>query len=210
MGAGKIDRRKFIQAGAAAAGAAAVLDMGSAIAKEASGPATAQPAPTIYLNGTILTMERDAPDYVEAVAVKDGKIVHAGSKAHALAKLPGATQVDLQGRTMLPGFIDSWGHFTLFAQQTLGVNLAYFADDPPRTKADIIRLLRATAPFNGWITGYGYSEALLSDGPPTLADLDAAFLATLTPGGYTVQVSGLGNTTGVALVEVYEIGRAHV
>ncbi len=34
---------------------------------------------------------------------------------------------------------------------------------------------------------------------------DAALLATLTPGNYTVQVSGVGNTTGVALVEVYEV-----
>jgi hypothetical protein len=34
---------------------------------------------------------------------------------------------------------------------------------------------------------------------------DAALLLTLNPGTYTVQVSGVGNTTGVALVEVYEV-----
>jgi len=34
---------------------------------------------------------------------------------------------------------------------------------------------------------------------------DAAILVTLAPGSYTAQVSGVGNTTGVALVEVYEI-----
>jgi hypothetical protein len=34
---------------------------------------------------------------------------------------------------------------------------------------------------------------------------DAAILATLQPGGYTVQVSGVGSTTGVAIVEVYEV-----
>jgi hypothetical protein len=33
---------------------------------------------------------------------------------------------------------------------------------------------------------------------------DAAILVTLTPGGYTVQVSGAGDTTGIALVEIYE------
>ncbi|HEY1109423.1 MAG TPA: hypothetical protein VGE76_12340, partial [Opitutaceae bacterium] len=32
---------------------------------------------------------------------------------------------------------------------------------------------------------------------------DAALLVTLAPGSYTAQVSGIGNTTGVALVEVY-------
>ncbi len=34
---------------------------------------------------------------------------------------------------------------------------------------------------------------------------DAALVATLAPGNYTVQVSGVGGTTGVALVEVYEL-----
>jgi hypothetical protein len=34
---------------------------------------------------------------------------------------------------------------------------------------------------------------------------DAALLKTLQPGAYTVQVSGVGGTTGVAIVEVYEV-----
>jgi hypothetical protein len=34
---------------------------------------------------------------------------------------------------------------------------------------------------------------------------DAAIVATLDPGPYTVQVNGVGGTTGVALVEVYEM-----
>jgi hypothetical protein len=37
------------------------------------------------------------------------------------------------------------------------------------------------------------------------SSLDAVLLVTLAPGSYTAQVSGVGNTTGVALVEVYEI-----
>jgi outer membrane protein assembly factor BamB/subtilisin family serine protease len=35
--------------------------------------------------------------------------------------------------------------------------------------------------------------------------LDAALLVTLPPGSYTAQVSGVNNTTGIALVEVYEV-----
>jgi len=37
------------------------------------------------------------------------------------------------------------------------------------------------------------------------ASRDAALIATLAPGSYTAQISGVGNTTGVALVEVYEL-----
>jgi hypothetical protein len=37
------------------------------------------------------------------------------------------------------------------------------------------------------------------------ASSDAVLLLTLPPGGYTAQVSGANNGTGVALVEVYEL-----
>jgi hypothetical protein len=37
---------------------------------------------------------------------------------------------------------------------------------------------------------------------------DAAILATLTPGSYTAEVRGANNTSGLALVEVYEVGTA--
>lgn len=36
---------------------------------------------------------------------------------------------------------------------------------------------------------------------------DAALIATLAPGSYTAQVSGFINTSGVALVEIYELGK---
>lgn len=42
-------------------------------------------------------------------------------------------------------------------------------------------------------------------GFPTATSRDAALLVELAPGSYTAQVSGVGSTTGVALVEVYEL-----
>ena len=41
-------------------------------------------ADTIYHNGSILTMAGKKPAYVEALAVKDGKIVFAGSQGRRL------------------------------------------------------------------------------------------------------------------------------
>jgi M6 family metalloprotease-like protein len=41
--------------------------------------------------------------------------------------------------------------------------------------------------------------------PIPSTSLDAALIVTLAPGSYTAQVSGVGGTTGVALVEVYEV-----
>ena len=203
-----IDRRYFLKAGVAAIGAMAEFGTGAAVAQAAGA--------IIYFNGTILTMEGDQPATVEAVAVKDGKIAFAGALDAAHAAVGQAREVDLQGRTMLPGFIDSWGHFTLFAQQTLGVNLAYFADKPPASKADAIALLKATAPFNGWIIGYGYIASMLADGPLTLADLDAAFpetpvmiatLSTLTGQVNSAGIAKLGLTPDTKAVQPGEIGK---
>jgi predicted amidohydrolase YtcJ len=132
---------------------------------------------SVYFNGDILTMEGDKPQYVEAVVVKGKKIAYVGNMRDALTEA-GANPVinDLQGQTLIPGFIDAWGHFTLIAQNTLGVNLGYFSKKPPHTTQELIDRLKAEArPFNGWIIGAEYADAFLTDGPLTITQLDKAF-----------------------------------
>ncbi|MEO0042019.1 MAG: hypothetical protein RL329_1467, partial [Bacteroidota bacterium] len=78
--------------------------------KQITKPATAG---TLYFGGKILTMEGDAPNYVEAVIVKDGKILFAGTKAEAdQLKEPEMATYNLEGSTMLPGFVDGHSHFS--------------------------------------------------------------------------------------------------
>lgn len=138
--------------------------------------AFADPA-IVYFNGDILTMEGDTPKYVQAVVVKDEKITFAGAMPEAIANAgQSPTMYDLKGHTLLPGFIDTWSHFTLVAQDTLAVNLGYFANNPPKTKAQLIQKLRKEAkPLNGWIIGTGYADAILSDGAISIQELDKAF-----------------------------------
>lgn len=66
---------------------------------------------TFYVNGTILTMEEDAL-YAEAVCVEDGRIKAVGTEKEILKlKKEEDEIVDLEGKTMLPGFIDGHSHF---------------------------------------------------------------------------------------------------
>lgn len=153
---------------------AGAMMLASALKAPGQAPAANEGDVTVFYNGEILTMERDTPAYVDAVAIKDGTIAFVGSKGQALAEFAEAKVVDLKGCTLLPGFIDGWGHFTLLAQQTLGVDLSYFGTNP-KSRAELVQRLKETKPFNGWITGHGYSAAFLRDGAPTLEDLDAAF-----------------------------------
>jgi adenine deaminase len=96
-------------------GIAAALGLSACSRKPSDTSATvdaASAADSIFYGGDILTMEGDAPQYAEALAVKDGKIVLVGSKADADTLKGSDTAVnDLQGKTLLPGFIDSHSHF---------------------------------------------------------------------------------------------------
>jgi hypothetical protein len=60
---------------------------------------------------------------------------------------------------------------------------------------------------DNWGGGATLAAAFTSSGAFSLpaASRDAAIIANLTAGNYTVQVSGVGGVTGVTLVEIYEL-----
>jgi len=71
---------------------------------------------TLYYGGDIITMEGDKANYVEAVIERDGKIIYAGKKADAVNNFAGKTiEVDLKGKTMMPGFIEPHLHPSIAA-----------------------------------------------------------------------------------------------
>ena len=144
-----------------ARGMAAVLALTGAVA-------FAQPAQTVYFGGDILTMKGPKPVYAQALAVRDGKIVWVGSMAGAMALRGPATElVDLKGRTLLPGFIDTHGHMMYFGKNLMDADL--FGS---RDIADVLARLKAhvaKVPEGGWIVGFGYGARGLKEGrAPTL------------------------------------------
>jgi predicted amidohydrolase YtcJ len=73
-------------------------------------------ANSIYFGGDILTMANDTAEYAEAVAVLNGKILFVGKKEQALLHQSDETvMVDLQGNTMMPGFIEPHLHPSIAA-----------------------------------------------------------------------------------------------
>jgi len=128
----------------------------------------ARSADTLYVNGDILTMAGNEPAYVEALAVDHGRISYAGPRASA----PLAQQtVDLGGKTLLPGFIDSHGHMVAFGKNMIDADLVGTPDIP-----DLIARMKAHAqqvPAGAWIVGFGYSAKKMKENrTPTVAELD--------------------------------------
>jgi len=137
-------------------------------------------ADTIYMGGNIITIN-DAQPSAEAVAVKDGKIIAVGNKADVLKTAGAKTQqIDLGGKTMLPGFVDSHGHAYAQGIQASTANLLPPPDGTGKDVNTIITLLKDWAINNkaavdkvGWIAGFGYDDSQLAEKRhPTRDDLD--------------------------------------
>jgi predicted amidohydrolase YtcJ len=73
-------------------------------------PAWSQSADTLLVNGKIVTLDEKSP-LRDAMAIREGRIVALGTSAE-IRKLAGKSSrvIDLQGRTVIPGLIDSHMH----------------------------------------------------------------------------------------------------
>ena len=72
-------------------------------------------AKIIFHNAQVVTMDEALPS-AQAVLVEEGKIVKVGTNEEILALKDGDTLVrDLEGKALLPGFIDPHSHFTAVA-----------------------------------------------------------------------------------------------
>jgi hypothetical protein len=138
--------------------------------------AACTPRRTVYVGGPMLTM--DAQDrIVEAVGIEGDRIGAVGTPAEVRAWAgAGATEIDLHGRALLPGFIDAHGHFPGAGVYARAADL----NSPPigdvRTIDDLVERLQAQAEnvsSRDWVLGLGYDDTLLSpQRHPTRADLD--------------------------------------
>ena len=134
--------------------------------------AQAEIADAIYSDGEILTMRGQSPEYVEALTVKDGKILAVGRKADVLQAVgPATRQVDLAGHTLLPGFIDTHGHMVYFGKNLVDADL-FGCEDIPQV-LERMKHQAARVPAGGWVVGFGYqAKALKEKRVPTREELD--------------------------------------
>ena len=127
----------------------------------------------LFVNGEIITCN-DKISNIEAVLIEDNKIVRIGNKEEVLKLADEKTDViDLDGKTMLPGFIDSHSHIIGVAQTLMIVNLSEV-----NSKEEFIETLKKSLKNNPpkkgeWLIGFGYDNAKYENQEhPTKFDLD--------------------------------------
>ena len=118
-------------------------------------------ADVVLINGNVVTMDPARPR-AEAAAVKAGRIVAVGTAAEVMQAAVAATRViDLAGRTLLPGFVDSHSHMSAWSHTIRQVDGSNAAN---RNIAEILEKVgtrAASQPRGTWIEGYGYDHTTL-------------------------------------------------
>lgn len=109
----------------------------------------------------ICTMDRERP-WVQALAIRDGRIVGLGTLAQAQAALPGAPVRQLPGRMVLPGMLDVHNHFVWAGRAEL-----YELVMPPvlslQQVLDAVRQAAAKKAPGEWVVGGIWGSSLLPE-----------------------------------------------
>jgi predicted amidohydrolase YtcJ len=118
---------------------------------------------TIYYNGTILTME-DSNPVAGAVYVKDGLIAAVGS-TDDIMKMKGVNTVlvDLDMKTMMPGFIDPHTHVDISAYLHDMIDLSGFRHKTDKEVWDYLENEIRKYPKGTWILCKGLDPILTAD-----------------------------------------------
>ncbi|EAQ42446.1 amidohydrolase family protein [Polaribacter sp. MED152] len=128
---------------------------------------------TIYHNGDIITMDGEKPVYVDALVENEGKIAFIGSYEDALENYGSDTQkINLNGKTLLPGFIDGHGHIYNTGMLGMAANILPAPDGPGTDFDSLVEAVKEwTETENGkfmttkigWIMGNGYDDSQLKE-----------------------------------------------
>jgi predicted amidohydrolase YtcJ len=163
----------------------------------------------VYFGGNIITMEGDSAQYADALAVKDGKIMFVGSKEEAMkAAGAGHKMIDLEGKTLLPAFIDAHGHYIQSLSVASQVNLYPPPNGPGSSPEAIVAALKDfvqknNIPKGKLVQAYGYDENMMPKGNLLNRDhLDAAFPDNPVIAGH---VSMHGAVLNSKALEIYGI-----
>lgn len=120
---------------------------------------------TVYYNGKIYTIDKNNT-VVEAIAVKEGKIVDLGKSEDMKNKYGKDKLIDLKGNTVIPGFIESEGSLVDFSLELARYN--NMADLNNVNSIDkIVSLISEkvkTQKEDSWVGGYGWDDENIQEG----------------------------------------------
>jgi len=154
-----------------------VVFMLAGLSVQAAGQQTVDEDMVILANGNILTMNSEQPTATAmAVEVKQGKIIAVGDLA-AVKKAAGKSYeyIDLESKTVVPGFIESHDHIVLYGSVLQLLDVSPFVT--PSLKEALQKMKTEGKPDkDGWIYAFGADQTLYREKRgPTRQELDELF-----------------------------------
>ena len=148
-----------------------VIAVLAALAGCAQQGAVEQVADIVLTGGRIYTVNQAQP-WAEAVAIEGKDIVFVGSADEAAAFIGDHTEVvDVGGRLILPGIIDTHCHLRIAGQaNSVMLNLFPYLKEKPDVVKEIIRKHAATLAPDEWVLGTGWGAGQFPN--PTKEELD--------------------------------------
>ncbi len=136
------------------------------------------PRSILLVNAQILTMDEQAP-VADSLLLRGQYIAAVGRRETVSQDLPLFTQtIDLQGRSVLPGFVDAHSHFPSSGLALAGLDLTPPPVGDVQTLTQLlIAVTEATRerPDGQWVIGFNYDDASLPEQRhPTRDELDKA------------------------------------
>jgi predicted amidohydrolase YtcJ len=129
-------------------------------------------ADLVLINGKIFTMNPTQP-HAEAVAIEAAKIIQVGTNSAVTNRIGKQTKViDLKGKTVIPGFIDSHIHVADFGRVLTWLDL-WDVTSIKELQARLTKFVQKT-PKGDWIIGRGWEQNSFAENRlPTCYDLDS-------------------------------------
>ncbi|MEN8244045.1 MAG: amidohydrolase family protein [Thermodesulfobacteriota bacterium] len=130
-----------------------------------------QAADRVFTNGRIYTVNQ-VKLWAEAVAVRNGKIAYVGNSAGVDTCIGPETEViDLGGKMVLPGFIDSHAHASCTTNEAASIEMFHL--DSLEACLEAVRKFATNHPEHKVIYGGGWHNSLFPPSGPVKEDLDA-------------------------------------
>ena len=126
----------------------------------------------LLINAHIVTMNERRPE-AEAVAISGGRILWIGANTEA-RRLYGNSRetLDLNGATVLPGFIDAHTHLMTLGESYLKLNIKDIPTE--QAVAALVKHRSSETPRGEWILGWGWDEGAWAANYPTYRSLTEA------------------------------------
>jgi predicted amidohydrolase YtcJ len=130
-------------------------------------------ADLIFMNGKVITVN-EKNDVVEAVAVKGNRIIATGSNEDIKNLQSTETKViNLDGKSLLPGFIDAHCHITLHGTSKSAISCKQGNVNSIQDVLNLIRERAKSTPEKEWIRVVGFNETKVAEKRyPTRWELD--------------------------------------